>query len=303
MGICDDVKPIASAFLEKTAAEMSMEKEMRTVMVSNLHYKCTKDKLNDFFAPLGSCFDIRILKDKSGKAKGMAYVEFTDRSHAMEAVKFTGRRLLDKPVGVNGTDLTQIAYEGLSFEDKAKKGLLSDPQTRVHINNVSPHVAEEELRRLLEVFGSLHTMVLEKDPISGVSRGYCTAQFNHAMSAYKAVVSMDGLKLDGSILHVSYAEEEHVEKIPPPPPRMVLNEPSLAGGVFPQPPSEPESEDELLYQESAPAISKKTALPPKHVNTTSFEPPMREAPLRDFEPPMRETKKRERPRTDNRCSR
>ena len=26
---------------------------------------------------------------------------------------------------------------------------------------------------------------------------------------------------------VSYAEEEHVEKIPPPPPRMVLNEPSL----------------------------------------------------------------------------
>uniref|UniRef100_A0AAY4CL09 RRM domain-containing protein n=1 Tax=Denticeps clupeoides TaxID=299321 RepID=A0AAY4CL09_9TELE len=77
----------------------SLEKDK--VFISGLPYSCTKEQLEELCRPHGAVRAIRMVTNRSGKPKGLAYVEFEDEAQALQAVlKMDGMLLQDHKMSV-----------------------------------------------------------------------------------------------------------------------------------------------------------------------------------------------------------
>uniref|UniRef100_A0A673GQ77 Spliceosome associated factor 3, U4/U6 recycling protein n=1 Tax=Sinocyclocheilus rhinocerous TaxID=307959 RepID=A0A673GQ77_9TELE len=155
--------PDFKVFKYKTA----MEKHK--IFISGLPYTCTKETLEDLCKQHGTVKAIRLVTNRSGKPKGLAYVEYENEAQASQAVvkldgtmleNFTlsvaisnppGRKMEDKgapsrllgaamprqPQGARGKGRTQISllprslYRQSTPDAKAENGTVSAPHTTV----------------------------------------------------------------------------------------------------------------------------------------------------------------------------
>ncbi|KAM3611807.1 uncharacterized protein V6R79_024445 [Siganus canaliculatus] len=79
--------------------QTSLEKQK--IFISGLPFSCTKEQLEELCKPHGTVKDVRLVTYRSGKPKGLAYVEFADEAHASQAVlKMDGMELEDNKISV-----------------------------------------------------------------------------------------------------------------------------------------------------------------------------------------------------------
>ncbi|XP_037338514.1 squamous cell carcinoma antigen recognized by T-cells 3 [Pungitius pungitius] len=77
----------------------SMEKQK--IFISGLPFSCTKEQLEEICKGHGTIKDIRLVTYRSGKPKGLAYVEFADEAQASHAVlKMDGMCVEDNKISV-----------------------------------------------------------------------------------------------------------------------------------------------------------------------------------------------------------
>ncbi|XP_054904958.1 squamous cell carcinoma antigen recognized by T-cells 3 [Poeciliopsis prolifica] len=77
----------------------SMEKHK--IFISGLPFSCTKEQLAEICKPHGSIRDVRLVTYRSGKPKGLAYVEFANEAEASQAVlKLDGIEVEDNKISV-----------------------------------------------------------------------------------------------------------------------------------------------------------------------------------------------------------
>ncbi|KAM4616482.1 squamous cell carcinoma antigen recognized by T-cells 3 isoform 2-T2 [Polymixia lowei] len=77
----------------------SMEKHK--IFISGLPFSCTKEQLDELCKDQGTIKDIRLVTYRSGKPKGLAYVEFANEAQASQAVlKLDGVVLEDNKISV-----------------------------------------------------------------------------------------------------------------------------------------------------------------------------------------------------------
>nr|XP_046243347.1 squamous cell carcinoma antigen recognized by T-cells 3 [Scatophagus argus] len=77
----------------------SMEKQK--IFISGLPFSCTKEQLEEICKSHGTVVDARLVTYRSGKPKGLAYVEFADEAHASQAVlKMDGMELQGNKISV-----------------------------------------------------------------------------------------------------------------------------------------------------------------------------------------------------------
>ncbi|CAJ1068283.1 squamous cell carcinoma antigen recognized by T-cells 3 isoform X1 [Xyrichtys novacula] len=77
----------------------SMEKQK--IFISGLPFSCTKEQLEEICKPHGVVKEVRLVTYRSGKPKGLAYVEFADEAQASQAVlKMDGMELEDNKISV-----------------------------------------------------------------------------------------------------------------------------------------------------------------------------------------------------------
>ncbi|XP_068594447.1 squamous cell carcinoma antigen recognized by T-cells 3 [Brachionichthys hirsutus] len=60
--------------------------EKQKIFISGLPFSCTKEQLEEISRNHGTVKDVRLVTYRSGKPKGLAYVEFASEAHASEAV-------------------------------------------------------------------------------------------------------------------------------------------------------------------------------------------------------------------------
>uniref|UniRef100_A0A8C5EET0 Spliceosome associated factor 3, U4/U6 recycling protein n=1 Tax=Gouania willdenowi TaxID=441366 RepID=A0A8C5EET0_GOUWI len=78
---------------------MSMEKQK--IFISGLPFSYTKEQLEQLCKSHGTVKDVRLVTYRSGKSKGLAYVEFADEAQASQAVlKLDGTDVEDKKIAV-----------------------------------------------------------------------------------------------------------------------------------------------------------------------------------------------------------
>uniref|UniRef100_A0A8C9R698 Spliceosome associated factor 3, U4/U6 recycling protein n=1 Tax=Scleropages formosus TaxID=113540 RepID=A0A8C9R698_SCLFO len=141
--------------------------EKHKLFISGLPYSCTREQLDELCKEHGTVKDIRLVTNRSGKPKGLAYVEYEDEAQASHAVlKMDGmlleghtltvaisnpprRNVLDKPdgsrapgavmprqvYGARGKGRTQLSMlpralnRQAGAEPKAENGTLQNPGT------------------------------------------------------------------------------------------------------------------------------------------------------------------------------
>lgn len=75
--------------------------EKHKIFISGLPFSCTKEQLEEMCKGHGTIRDVRLVTYRSGKPKGLAYVEFADEAQASQAVlKLDGREVEGNKISV-----------------------------------------------------------------------------------------------------------------------------------------------------------------------------------------------------------
>lgn len=61
-------------------------KEKNKLFVRNVDFNSTEDQLREFFGQYGQLKDVRIVRFKNGKPKGVVYIEYNDEEAAMRGL-------------------------------------------------------------------------------------------------------------------------------------------------------------------------------------------------------------------------
>ncbi len=77
---------------------------------------------------------------------------------------------------------------------------------KLYIGNLAYNVAEEDVRTMLEKYGSLESFDWITDRYTGKSRGFCFAEMDNS-SADKAIKALNGKEFHGRILKINQARQ------------------------------------------------------------------------------------------------
>jgi RNA recognition motif-containing protein len=78
---------------------------------------------------------------------------------------------------------------------------------KLFVGNLSYSTGEAELRQAFESFGSLRSVSIITDRMTGQPRGFGFVEFENADDAQRAIESLDGREVDGRTLNVNVARE------------------------------------------------------------------------------------------------
>nr|XP_033812439.1 LOW QUALITY PROTEIN: squamous cell carcinoma antigen recognized by T-cells 3 [Geotrypetes seraphini] len=85
----------------KPSFKYSTTLEKHKLFVSGLPYSCTKEELEELFKEHGCVKEIRLVTNRSGKSKGLAYVEYENEGQASQAVfKMDGMKIKEQVIKV-----------------------------------------------------------------------------------------------------------------------------------------------------------------------------------------------------------
>lgn len=171
------------------------------MFVSQIHPRVDERDLFDFFSLVGRVEDIKLIRDqRTGKSKGLCYVEFRERQSVTKALALTGQLLGGFPITV------QIVQNRQSTTSTVSDSM------RLHVSNLHPSVGESDLRPVFEAFGPVEGIELHKDPSTGHSRGSGFVQFKHSADANAALGALNGLEIAGRSIKLSATEQIVREK-------------------------------------------------------------------------------------------
>ena len=185
----------------KSALELEPKPENCTkVYVSHLSTETNEDNLRDAFAQFGELERIFILRELStGVSKGVAFIDFKDSDSAERAVNSASTLRIDgrQPV---------VRYKVVSQPKKA-----DGCSNRVFVANLAPETTEQSLLAHCKQFGSIESVHLLRDPVTGISRGKGFIMFRDDKSV-DAAVSGSGAKIDGKVILFSVYVQNRREK-------------------------------------------------------------------------------------------
>jgi RNA recognition motif-containing protein len=78
---------------------------------------------------------------------------------------------------------------------------------KLFVGNLSFSTGEAELRQAFEPFGTLQSVAIISDRMTGQSRGFGFVEYENAGDAQKAIESLDGREVDGRTISVNVARE------------------------------------------------------------------------------------------------
>ncbi|SBT80202.1 splicing factor 1, putative [Plasmodium malariae] len=201
---------------EKKREERRLKEEMEeakrddlTVLVLNLDLKADERDIYEFFSEVaGKVRDIQCIKDqRSGKSKGVAYVEFYTQESVIKALAASGYMLKNRPVKIKSSQAEK------NRAAKAAKHQPIDPNDiplKLYIGGLLgplSNITEQELKQLFNPFGDILDVEIHRDPYTGKSKGFGFIQFHKASEAIEAMSVMNGMEVAGREIKVGYAQD------------------------------------------------------------------------------------------------
>lgn len=201
--------------------EMSAEdRDKRTVYVQQVAPHVQSTELFDLFAEAGTVHDVSLVKDRSSRCRGVAFVEFEDIEAVPRAIGLTGRSLHGQALLIRCTDSVQNRDEQQSEASfsSSLNGTAGNPSVnlnapssasaidsvrfhRLYVGNIYFGVTEGEIIQIFEAFGPIEFADLQKEK-TGKSKGYCFIQYVNPDDAKTALEKMNGFELAGRKLRV-----------------------------------------------------------------------------------------------------
>ncbi|NXR28594.1 NUCL protein, partial [Cinclus mexicanus] len=172
---------------KETMKENKKERDARTLFLKNLPYRLTEDEIREVFE---NALEVRIVMNKDGNSKGMAYVEFKTEAEANKALE-------EK----QGTEIegraVVIDFTGEKSQQEHHKG---EPKTLI-VNNLSYAATEETLQ---EVFKKASSIKVPQNN-QGRPKGYAFVDFATAEDAKEALNSYNNTEIEGRTIRLEFS--------------------------------------------------------------------------------------------------
>ncbi|NXL31455.1 NUCL protein, partial [Glaucidium brasilianum] len=171
--------------------ENKKERDARTLFVKNLPYRLTEDEMREVFE---NALEIRIVMNKDGNSKGMAYIEFKTEAEANKALEEKQGTEIDGRAMV-------IDFTGeKSHQDHQKGGGERESKTLI-VNNLSYAASEETLQELFKKASSIKMPQTNQ----GRPKGYAFVEFPTTEDAKEALNSCNNTEIEGRAIRLEFS--------------------------------------------------------------------------------------------------
>ena len=183
-----------------------------TVLVQRIHPRADDFEIFEFFSQAGPVKDIRLIRDqRSGKSKGVGYVEFGDVESVMKAlalngIAFKGQPLLVQASMAEKNRLAQAA-KNVAAANAMMGGNAPPEPTKLMVSDLHPHIAGSDLREVFSPFGELVDVQMADTGAAGASLGIAYVTFVSPSDARDAQLAINGLELAGKNIVVQFVQE------------------------------------------------------------------------------------------------
>ncbi|XP_041261888.1 nucleolin [Onychostruthus taczanowskii] len=181
--------------LEKAKTKEAMkedkkERDARTLFLKNLPYRITEDDIREVFE---NASEVRIVMNKDGSSKGMAYIEFKTEAEANKALE-------EK----QGTEIegraVVIDFTGEKSQQDHQKG---ESKTLI-VNNLSYAATEVTLQ---EVFKKAASIKVPQNN-QGRPKGYAFVDFATVEDAREAMNSYNNTEIEGRTIRLEFSSQK-----------------------------------------------------------------------------------------------
>jgi len=208
---------------EKMKEELQMKVDLArrddcTVIVMSLHPRAEEKEVYQYFSKTcGKVRDVQIIRDpRSGKSKGISYVEFYLPESVYKALACTGELIMKHPIRVQASqaDKNRASEAAKVASALGVGGQLAgaDVPMRICVGNlVGPleKVTDNDLSKWFSAFGELEFTEIAQCPYTEKCKGYAYVQFRKSMDAKEAIAGMDLFEIAGVKINVGYSQTVH----------------------------------------------------------------------------------------------
>jgi nucleolin len=184
----------------------------KELFLKNLSWNTDDNKLYEFFGNYGTVENVKVLYDKeSGRARGLAFVEFSTRDEAQAAIDdasnltVDGRTLLatfsDQKDANKGPQ--QQGPRGGSYGGGSNTSVSNYDGDRhtIFVGNLGFKTTDQSVTNFFKDCGNVVDVRIAKDRDTGKSKGFCHVDFDSANAVEKAK-GKAGQQLDGREVRV-----------------------------------------------------------------------------------------------------
>ncbi|NWI57490.1 NUCL protein, partial [Calyptomena viridis] len=176
---------------KETMKENKKERDARTLFLKNLPYRLTEDEIREVFE---NAVDVRMVLNKDGNSKGMAYVEFKTEAEADKALEekqgteIEGRAII-------------IDFTGEKSQQEHQKGGRDRESNTLIVNNLSYAATEETLQ---EMFKKASSIKMPQNN-QGRPKGYAIVDFPTTEDAREAFNSYNNTEIEGRVIRLEFS--------------------------------------------------------------------------------------------------
>lgn len=196
--------PPKNAKLELSAEE----RDQRTLLIMQIARDTRPRDLEEFFSSVGAVRDVRIITDsRTGRSKGICYVEFWDEESVPLGLALNGQRLMGAPLQIQRTcaERNRAANSSmastLGFVAPGAKG-----PAAVLVENLHPRIDDKMLRDVFDAFGRIEKLDMDKEP-NGENHGFAIVTFRNMEEAQKACEQLNNFEVAGRQMRLSIKQE------------------------------------------------------------------------------------------------
>lgn len=192
------------------------QREDCTVQCIRVHLNANERDIYEFFvkAKVGKVRDVRLIKDqKTGRSKGVAYVEFYTPESVLLAMALSGQPLMGLPMIIQASqaEINRQAQATKYKQEQAKKKSGKGETMKLYIGNILPLMGESEVREIFSPFGEIELIEVPRDPHTGKNLRVAFVTYSRRKDAKSAISQMDGFKIKDKVIEVREAKENESE--------------------------------------------------------------------------------------------
>ena len=184
----------------------AIERDKRTVFVSHLHPKVEDVELFEFFSKAGKVRDVRFITDKSGRSKGLGYVEFYDPSAVAGAINLQGMLVRDHPIQVKLSEAEKNAAAAAM-----PVGFVNIPRTnlKLFVGNLHRKIRAADVKEIFQIFkfGDIEKVDMPKP-----DEHWCYVKYRSADDSKKAMLQMSQMDVLGNKLQIGLVTETETQQ-------------------------------------------------------------------------------------------